>query len=156
MVKQLKSKLTKPKAPESIDALLAAGARLVFNVPVTDEKGRVLSQEEVKELHRGSALTQIASHEKIVAKADGLRPLEAIEPELASRQAETGRASAHWQLMQRRYYGGMAEMPDVAEAQRAFNVAAEASRAVVREYSLVKAAVEARAEIERLRKEFNV
>ncbi|MEX3998037.1 hypothetical protein AB4Y38_03940 [Paraburkholderia sp. EG285A] len=154
MIKNLAKKLTKPAAPKTIDELMAAGGRLVFHVPVTDAKGRVLSPEEVKELHIKNARMQIASYEEIAARAAGLRGLAELEPLVSEAMAKSGAAAKHWELLRRRYFGGMAEMPEVEQAQHAFNVAAEATRAINGELSKVKAADEARAEIERLRKEY--
>jgi hypothetical protein len=156
MLEKLASKLTKPKTPESIDDLLAKGARLQFNFPVKDAQGRVMSAEEVTEMHRANARAQIKGHERTIEKAAGLRSLSVIQAEMLEFGAKTAAAAKHWDLMQRRYFGGMAEMTEVEQAQRAFNVAVEAGRAVGREYSIVKAAEEARAEIERIRKEVNV
>lgn len=153
MVKKLKDKLTKPATPKTIGEMLAAGGRLVFNVTVTDEKGRALSHEEVKELHIRSARMQIASHEKIVANATGLRPLSEIEADLAILRSKISEANKDWELTKRRFHGGAVEMPAVENAHRAFNAAQRARGPVEEEYNKVKAAEEARAEIERLQKE---
>ncbi|MGF6697862.1 outer membrane protein TolC [Paraburkholderia sp. MM5496-R1] len=156
MFEKLASKLTKPKTPESLDDLMAKGARLQFNFPVKDAQGRVMSAEEVKEMHRASARAQIQGHERTIEKAAGLRSLEDIAPDYKAGGDKTAAARKHWELMKRRYFGGMAEMPDVEQAQHAFNVAVEAGRDVGLEYAKVKAADAARAEIERICKEFNV
>jgi hypothetical protein len=153
MVKKFKDKLTKPATPKTIDEMLAAGGRLVFNVPVTDEKGRALSPDEVKELHIKSARMQIASHEKTVSNATGLRPLAEIEADLAVLRPKVSEANKHWELTKRRFHGGSVEMPAVENAHRAFNASQRARWPVEEEYNKVKAADEARAEIERLQKE---
>ncbi|MCX5538350.1 hypothetical protein M3A49_02350 [Paraburkholderia sp. CNPSo 3076] len=156
MFNYIAKKLTKPASPKTIEELMAAGGRLVFHVPVTDANGRVLPPEEVRELHIKNARMKIASHEGIVAKAEGLRTVAELEPLVSEAMAKGGAAAKHWELMQRRYFGGMAEMHEVEQAQHAFNVAAEAARPLNAELSTVKAAEVARAEINRLKAEYKL
>lgn len=156
MLDKIAKKLFQPQAPESVDDLLARGARLEFRFPARDAQGRVMSAEEVTEMHLNNARRQIADHEKTIAQAAGLRSLAKVEAQRDLRRAKVSEANKHWELMIRRFRGGVVEMPAVEDAHRAFNAAQRAREPVEAEYSKVKAAEGARVEIERLRAEYKI
>lgn len=150
------SKFIKPMAPKTASERVAAGETVDYRVPATDPcTGALLTPNEVFKRDRLYAMdTLIPSHEKTIAASAGLRGIEELTTLHATAQENVGEAHKHWELMQRRWRGGMAEMSDLEAAQQAFNTLSSARNAIGTELNKVKAAAYAQAEISRLKAEY--